>query len=142
VIEAVPGWIARMVEGRYGEWVRSRDAAVLEAPLDVAELAQAAGRQAADSVAGPLRALLCADIDDQRTTPLALVRPLVAFATGVLSHAGVPPVVRDEFEMLRFPDDRYGLTPASLAVLGEHVGELAIGWGAAKALVHRRRHPG
>jgi hypothetical protein len=89
-----------------------------------------------------LRALLFADIDDQRTTPLALVRPLVGFATDVLSHAGVPPVVRDEFHTLRFPDDPYGLTPASLAVLGEQVGELAIEWGAAKALVHRRRHLG
>jgi hypothetical protein len=142
VIDAVPGWIARIVEGRYRDWVKGRDRAEPAAPPDIDGLAQAAGRQAADSVAGPLRALLCADIDDQRTTPLALVRPLVAFATDVLSHAGVPPVVRDEFQMLRFPDDRYGLTPTSLAALGERVGEVAIAWGAAKALVHRRRHLG
>ena len=42
--------------------------------------------------------------------------------------------------MTRFPDDRYGLTPASLAVLGDEVGDLALAWGATKALAHRRRH--
>ncbi len=140
VIEAVPGWIARSVEDRYAEWVRSGSPAAPKSQPDIERLAQAAGRQAADAVAAPLRALLCADIDDQRTTPLALVRPLVAFATGVLSDAGVPPVARDEFQELRFPDDRYGLTPASLAVLGEEVRDLALAWGAAKAFVHRRRH--
>jgi hypothetical protein len=111
-------------------------------PAELAELARAAGLRAADSLAGPLRALVAADVDDQWTTPLALVRPVVAFATDVLEQAGVPPVVRDEFEERRFPEDLYGLTPASLAVLGEEVGDLAIAWGAAKAAAHLRRHQG
>ena len=147
VIEALPGWISRVVQGRFAEWSANLDPVVTSESIDaesvdadpaadIAELANAAGRQAAASVAEPLRALVSADVDDQWTTPLALVRPVVAFATGALERAGVPPVVRDEFQESRFPDDLYGLTPASLAVLGEEVGDLAIAWGAAKAAAH------
>ncbi len=140
MIEAVPGWIARAVDGRFADWVTSGGIAEPGVESEIALLAQIAGSQAAAAVAETLRAALAADVDEQRTTPLALVRPLVAFATAVLSHAGVPAVVRDEFQMRRFPDDDYGLTPASLAVLGDRVGDLALAWGAAKALEHRRRH--
>jgi hypothetical protein len=140
VIEAVPGWIERAVTGRFADWMRSGGDSDPDSKRDITRLAQVAGRQAAAEVSGPLRAMLCSDIDDQRTTPLALVRPLVAHATEVLRRAGVPPVVRDEFQIRRFPDDVYGLTPASLAVVDERVGDLAITWGAAKAMAHRRRH--
>ena len=142
VIGAVPGWIERAVEGRFADWIRSGGDADPDLKRDIPGLAQIAGRQAAVEVSGPLRAMLRCDIDEQRTTPLALVRPLVAFATEVLRRAGVPPVVRDEFQIRRFPDDVYGLTPASLAVLDDRVGDLAITWGAAKAMAHRRRHQG
>jgi hypothetical protein len=142
VIEAVPGWIERAVTGRFADWMRSGGDPDPDTKRDITGLAQIAGRQAAAEVSAPLRAMLGCDIDDQRTTPLALVRPLVAFATGVLRRAGVPPVVRDEFQIRRFPDDVYGLTPASLAVLDDRVGDLAIAWGAAKAMAHRRRHQG
>ena len=122
MIEALPGWISHVVQGRFAEWSASRDpTAIAQAdmagPAELAELARAAGLRAADSLAGPLRALVAADVDDQWTTPLALVRPVVAFATDVLEQAGVPPVVRDEFEERRFPEDLYGLTPASLAAI-------------------------
>ncbi len=140
VIAAVPDWVARVIEERFGDWVRASGEGALEAQPDIARLAHDAGVRAQVAVAEPLRAMLSADIDEQRTTPLALVRPLVAFATEVLSEVGVPPVVRDEFAESRFPDDEYGLTPASLAVLGDRVGEMALTWGAAKAMAHRRRH--
>jgi hypothetical protein len=139
VIEALPGWIARVVEGRFAEWSATGGRAAIARP-DVAELAKAAGREAAASVAEPLRALVSAGVDDQWTTPLALVRPVVVFATEVLEKAGVPPVVRDEFQVRRFPDDLYGLTPSSLVVLGDEVGVLALAWGATKAAAHLRRH--
>jgi hypothetical protein len=103
-------------------------------------MAEAAGEQAAASLSGPLRELLIADVDEQWTTPLALVRLLVGFATAVLEKAGVPAVQRDEFQVTRFPDDEYGLTPASLSSLGEEVANLALVWGAAKAVAHRQRH--
>jgi hypothetical protein len=139
VIAAVPDWIAGVIEERFGAWTRASGAGDQAQP-DITRLAHEAGARAQDAVAEPLRAMLSADIDEQRTTPLALVRPLIAFATAVLSETGVPPVVRDEFAKSRFPDDIYGLTPASLAVLGEGVGEMALAWGAAKAFAHRRRH--
>jgi hypothetical protein len=140
VVVAVPGWIERCIAGRFEEWVRQAgsDAARDEPSLN--QLAQQAGAMAAAKVDEPLRTLLSQDVDAQRTTPLALVRPLVSFATDVLSRLGVPPVVRDEFQVQRFAEDEYGLTPASLAALGEDVGDLALAWGAAKAMAHRRRH--
>ena len=58
----------------------------------------------------------------------------------MLEAAGVPPVVRDPFAEERFPDDPYGLTPASLAAVDPALAEPALTWGAAKALAHRRRH--
>jgi hypothetical protein len=140
VVEAVPGWIVGAVVDRYADWVRSGGASDPEVQAGIARLAEIAGRQAAAEVADPLRMMLAGDVDDQHTTPLALVRPLVAFATAVLAQAGVPSVVRDEFQVRRFPDDEYGLTPASLAALGDRVGDLAIAWGSAKAMAHRRRH--
>ncbi|MGO9344015.1 MAG: hypothetical protein ACLP6E_16110 [Acidimicrobiales bacterium] len=140
MIAAVPDWITRAVEDRFDDWARSGGVDDPETRSDVAKLAHDAGERAAAAVAEPLRTMLSADIDEQRTTPLALVRPLVAFATAVLGDAGVPPVVRDEFATRKFPDDDYGLTPGSLAALGEQVGDMALTWGAAKAMAHRRRH--
>jgi hypothetical protein len=68
------------------------------------------------------------------------VRGAVSYPTEVLREAGVAPVPRDPFVSERFPDDPYGLTPASLQTLRPDLGELAIAWGAAKAMAHRRRH--
>jgi hypothetical protein len=49
-------------------------------------------------------------------------------------------VARDAFEQERFPDDVYGLMPASFADFGPEVGEAGLAWGAAKAWEHKRRH--
>jgi hypothetical protein len=106
----------------------------------VMERARAAGRRAGEDVAGTLHILLAADVDAQRSTPLAVVRGAVSYPTEVLREAGVAPVPRDPFVSERFPDDPYGLTPASLQTLRPDLGELAIAWGAAKAMAHRRRH--
>jgi hypothetical protein len=85
--------------------------------------------------------LLTADIDDQATTPLAILRAsAVRYPTEVLHAAGVPPVVRDEFVEGVFPDDTYDLAPTSIADLDPDLGDLAIAWGAAKAFEHKRRH--
>jgi hypothetical protein len=143
VIEAVPGWISGCVIRRYDEWSRGNPTlAVEERSVDqqIERQARDAGDRAAASVADPLRSLLAADVDEQWTTPLTLVRSLVPFAGEVLASAGVPEVERDAFETDRFPEDHYRLVPASLSVLGDEVGDLAIAWGAQKALTHRRRH--
>jgi hypothetical protein len=139
VVGAVPKWISGAVRDRASQWVQSGGGLSID-QAELAGMADSAGEQAAAAVAHPLRELLSADVDLQWTTPLALVRPLVAFATDVLSAAGVPGVTRDEFQVTRFPEDEYALTPASLSALGEEVAALALIWGAAKAMAHRRRH--
>jgi len=132
ITDAVPAWVVRCVDTRLPPSAPGRDVVMAEA----AE----AGRQAQLEVAGSLRALLSADVDGQRSTPLAVVRAAVSFPTAVLSAARVPPVARDPFVTERFPDDPYGLTPASLQAMDPGLGEMAIAWGAAKAMAHRRRH--
>jgi hypothetical protein len=140
VIAAVPGWICKCVEVRFDDWARRTGGPPYDEQPSLADLALQAGVDAARQVEPGLRSLLSADVDAQSTTPLTLVRPLVARAGDVLEMLGVPPVERDDFERARFPDDRYGLVPASLSALGDEVGELALVWGAAKAIAHRGRH--
>jgi hypothetical protein len=140
VIGAIPGWITGAIESRVTQWEQIGRGRPAVEKSELAQMAQSAGEHAAVAVAAPLKELLAADVDQQWTTPLALVRPLVGFATGVLEKVGVPGVERDDFQVARFPDDEYGLTPASLSVLGEDVADLALVWGAAKALAHRQRH--
>ncbi len=125
------------VETILDAWVASGAAVDHDAVL--AE-ARGAAADAAAELSVELAALAAADVDQQRVTPLQLVRGVVAYPTAVLAAAGVPPVVRDHFAEDRFPADHYGLTPASLAALDPAIGELALAWGAAKAIAHRQRH--
>ncbi len=124
---ALPGWIAT-------SWTRFG----LQAPLDtVVDDVRAA-------IVGPLRALVAADLDDQRSTPLGVIRNAVPILSEALANAGVEPLVRDEMLVRLEPDDVYGLSPASFADLGPDVAEAGLVWGAAKAHVHlqRRRRAG
>lgn len=122
---ALPGWVVACVASR--------------APgLEVE--ARAAGERAVVDVMPGFRALLATDVDEQRTTPLALLRGAVRYPADVLRAAGVAPVPRDAFAQERFPDDEYDLTPASFADFGPEVGEAGLLWGAAKAWEHKQRH--
>lgn len=105
-------------------------------------VAREAGVRAAADVGSRVRSLLAADIDDQRSNPLSVVRSAVIYPTEVLRQAGLPPVERDSFTEERFPGDDYDLTPASFADLEESLRELGLMWGAAKAWEHKRRHAG
>jgi hypothetical protein len=49
-------------------------------------------------------------------------------------------VERDEFRVRAFPEDVYDLTPASFADVDLSLHEVAMAWGAAKAMAHRERH--
>jgi hypothetical protein len=104
--------------------------------------AEAAAERARREVLPEIRALLEADIDDQATTPLALLRRAVRYPTEVLAEAGVAPVERDEFAVRAFPDDVYDLSPASFDALDPALRGPGIEWGAAKAFVHKARHGG
>ena len=128
IVAALPGWVARCIAAR-SVGVTVDDAVVA-----------AAGRRAAADVGPRVRRLLAADIDEQRTGPLALIRHAVAYPASVLSAAGVAPVERDADAVRLFPDDAYDLSPASFAELHPDLRGPGLEWGAAKAHVHRRRH--
>ena len=128
IVAALPGWVARCVA--------ARSVGVTVDDVVVA----AAGRRAAADVGPRVRRLLAADIAEQRTGPLALVRHAVAYPASVLSAAGVAPVERDADAVRLFPDDAYDLSPASFAELHPDLRGPGLEWGAAKAHVHRRRH--
>ena len=127
--EALPGWVERSVRARLGR----EDTSVYEA-------AAAAGRRAAGEVGQAVRDLLALDIDEQWTTPLALVRGAVRYPTDVLRAANVPPVARDRIQAELHPDDIYDLTPARFADIDPDLAEPGMLWGAAKAYAHIQRH--
>lgn len=133
ITAALPGWVVRSVDRVFRAWQGPPPEALLEA-------AGRAGREAAAAIGPRVTELLARDVDDQPTTPLALVREGTRFPTTVLRDAGVPPGARDEIERGMFPEDVYGLTPASFADVDPSLGALGVTWGAAKAWVHRRRH--
>lgn len=130
---ALPGWVERSVHRVMEAWAGA-------VPSTVASEAAQAGRQAAGEVGGRIRRLLELDIDEQRETPLTILREAVGFPAEVLRHAGVPPIERDRFSEERFPDDDYDLTPASFADIDESLVPLGLAWGASKAKAHAVRH--
>ncbi len=129
VVAALPGWVERCVVERSAP-------GVVVPPARVAD----AGREAADEVGERLGALLAADVDEQWTGPLAVIRGAVRYPTDVLREVGAPPVDRDADAQRLFPDDPYDLTPASFADVHPDLHGPGLAWGAAKAFVHRRRH--
>ena len=132
-VEAVvPGWIERLALDRMRASGREVD-------RDFCAAAAAAGEAARDDVVPRLRALLAADVDEQRTNPLALLRSATVHAHAVLAAAGVPAVARDEFSERSFPDDPYDLVPASWEEIDPRLQEVGITWGAAKAYVFKAR---
>ena len=130
---ALPSWVERSVARMMTAWKGEVDA-------DTREAAAAAGRQAVSEVGPLVRELLAADIDDQQTTPLSLVRGAVRYPTAVLRAAGVPPVQRDEQQARLFPDDVYDLAPATFADVDPSLADVGMTWGAAKAFEHLQRH--
>lgn len=129
---AMPRWVERSVE---------RVATDAGHPIDpeLRRAAAAAGLRCRDEVGPAVRSLLLTDLDEQRSTPLAVLRAAVRYPTEVLAGAGVPAVGRDEFEVRAHPEDRYALAPASFADVDESLAEPGLVWGAAKAHVHLAR---
>ncbi|MEO5678130.1 MAG: hypothetical protein ABIS47_00505 [Acidimicrobiales bacterium] len=128
VAAALPGWV--------GGTLRQR------APEVPAEVVVAVAAEVEADVLPRLEALLGQDIDDQRQSPLAVVRRGAATLGGALDGLGVVPADRDDHQKALFPDDTHDVVPASFADLSPEAGRAGIEWGAAKAFVHRRRHRG
>ena len=91
-----------------------------------------------------LEELLLTDVDDQRTNPLSLFRAAVAGPTELLRSIGVPAPPPDRFTADRFPEDVYGLGPATWADVDRRLHEPGLTWGAWKAMtvLRRRRDEG
>ena len=77
--------------------------------------------------------LLSRDVFEQRTNPLAILRQATRPITELLSNLGCSPVSRDEFNERSFPEDIYGLSPATWIDIDEALVEPGIEWGAWKA---------
>ncbi len=88
-----------------------------------------------------LRQLLELDAEQQRSNPLAVLRSATAPVSRLLASAGARPVERDEFDRRSFPDDVFGLAPATWADIDPSLLEPGIEWGAWKAatIIGRRR---
>jgi hypothetical protein len=134
VARTLPTWVEQRVAFIADAWGR------LDPPTRAALDARAveAARSATERVTDALRDLFATDAAAQRTTPLEIVRSAAREVTAVLADAGIPPVVRDAFDERAFPEDRYGVTPSTLADLGdEDLGPLQLAWGLAKTQVLR-----
>jgi hypothetical protein len=132
----LPGWVVRSVAHILDAWGR----ASVDARERAGRAAVAAGRAATERVVAELRALFALDPEEQRSTPLEIVRQAYREPTAVLAAAGIPPVVRDEFAERAWPDDSYGLVVHGLGDLGDDdLAPLQMAWGLAKAKVVRAR---
>lgn len=134
VARTLPGWVERGIARIADAWGRldPDERAALDAGAREAAVA------ATTRVTAALRALFATDAAAQRSTPLEIVRTATREVTEVLAAAGIPPVERDAFAERAFPDDLYGVTPATLADLGdEELGPLQLAWGLAKVQVLR-----
>jgi hypothetical protein len=130
VERCLPAWAVTRVEVVLDAWGRLDP----DARSDAVEAARRAGEAAAQRVAAELRALFAEPPARQRATPLQIVRGAYREPTSVLAAAGIPGVVRDEFDERSWPDDEYGLVPRTLADLGDDtLGPLLLAWGMAKA---------
>ncbi len=130
---ALPGWVERSVRQRVTQFGGVADPEVMAQ-------AAGAGQRAAAEVGPELRRLVAADVDQQWTNPLSLLRQAVRYPTAVLRDAGVPPIVRDAYDERHFPDDDYGLTPLAFADVDPSLHDVGLAWGATKAMAHLSRH--
>jgi hypothetical protein len=128
------GWVQRSVAHILDGWREvAPDALDADARAQAERDAATAGAAARTRVAAELQALFALDPEEQRATPLQVVRTAHREPTALLSSLGVPHVVRDEFDERSFPDDVYGLVPHTLGDLGDpELGPLHLAWGMAK----------
>jgi hypothetical protein len=144
---ALPGWVRRSVLSRLPSPSpspspshspsRARVDSFRNESLD--DAIDEAGRDALTVVVA-LRSLLATDIDDQRGTPLTVIREAVRYPTEVLRRFDAPVPARDPSDAARFPDDIYALSPASWADIDETVADPGLRWSVAKAFEYKRRH--
>lgn len=124
-------------------WAAARAVEVVRVGGGSGELAERAGAAAGAAAAAAcevLGRLAEADVDAQRTTPLAALRDACAPVTALLRDAGLPVTGPAAGTSPGTPTDPYGLAPPSWAAVDPELAELALAWGAAKAAAHLSRH--
>ncbi len=130
----VPGWLRRVTidAGHRG----GVDAAQLEHRIDTVV------ERASTDVLERLADLLGTDVDEQRTTPLTLLRESVRRPTQLLRELGALPPSAPDAD--RFPDDIFRLGPATWSDVDPSLHEPGLTWGAWKAMtvLARRRDEG
>lgn len=129
VERCLPDWVRRCIETRLG----------FRQSVDPEVIAQA-GADAVSALIPGLRALLSADVDAQRGTPLTLIRAVVRYPTEVLQSVAAPEVARDPFAVNAFPDDVFDLSPGNWADIHEDLADPGLRWSVAKAFEYKRRH--
>lgn len=132
----VPGWLFRSVLA-----VAARQGLAL-APDDAATAAVVTA--ATERLLADLADLLATDVDEQRTNPLSLFRAAVAGPTAHLVALGARPSGSDGFRVEHFPDDVFGIGPATWSDVDPALHEPGLTWGAWKAMtvLQRRRSEG
>lgn len=123
--EVVTKWVERLIRRHCDEQKFS--------DLQTGQLLPSVVLQVSGEVHSRLEDLLSRDVLEQRTNPLAVFRQATRPVTELLKNLGCPPVTRDEFDERSFPDDVYGLSPATWADIDEAMVEPGIEWGAWKA---------
>lgn len=130
----VPAWLRRItIEAG---WRCGADTAKLEQRIDT--VVERASRDLIERLAD----LLGTDVDDQRTTPLSLLRASVREPTQLLHELGAVPPSSPDAD--RFPDDDFRLGPATWSDVDPSLHEPGLTWGAWKAMtvLARRRDEG
>ena len=131
LVDVVPGWVGGALRARAPH---DADPATLQETT--VRLVQLAEGETLFAIAQ----LLETDIDDQWTSPLEMVRSLVAPITEGLDSLGAKIVPRQPGTAELYPDDRFALTPATFADVHPDLHEPGLAWGAAKAHIHLKRH--
>ena len=130
--DAVPLWLRLRAEVAWAADGRA-------APLDP-DVVDAVTRSS-DWLAGELTELLSSDVDEQRTTPLSIVRRAGAMVAAELERHGVPATEPPPHADVA---TGYGLAPASWSDVDQSLHEPGLVWGAWKAMtiLRRRRDEG
>ena len=131
--------LAQAVEAVLEEWITGW-VARFDAAAATSTATTAAIEMVRTEVLSELRSLLTSDIDEQRATPLGVLRRAIAVVSDVLLAAGAKPPQRDPYDEQRFPEDVFGLNPATWSDIHPELVEPGLHWSVAKAFEHRRRH--
>ena len=115
--------LAKQIDVGLPQWIRESFGRFLDQDqvIELQQQTEAAEREVSSQLMVQLRRFLEQDIDQQRTTPLAILRQAVPVVTTILHQVGVPHVNRDRDAARLHPDDWYDLTPASYADFGDEV---------------------